>query len=243
MSAPLPWRRVAVLGARGAIGGALVAQLAAGGAERVYALARGTPWREDGPLCHGPVDVLDETALAAAAARLADEGTLDAVIVATGALHAPGMTPEKSLRDLNLAALQQAFTINCAGPALAFKHFLPLLPRQTPGVMASLSARVGSIGDNRKGGWYGYRAAKAALNMVVRCTAIEAARRYPQAVIAGLHPGTVDSPLSQPFQGFVPAGQLFTPQQSASRLLAVLARLRPEDSGKCFAHDGTEIPP
>ena len=135
------------------------------------------------------------------------------------------------------------FAVNTIGPALAAKHFLPKLKRGERAIFAALSARVGSISDNRLGGWYAYRASKAALNMIVRTAAIETARRAPQAIIVGLHPGTVDSRLSKPFQGNASARTIFEPASAASQLLGVLEGLRPEDSGKCFAYDGQEVLP
>ncbi len=164
------------------------------------------------------------------------------MIVATGILQGDGIAPEKSSRELSADGLARYFAVNTIGPALVAKHFLPLLSRG-PAVFAALSARVGSIGDNRLGGWYGYRASKAALNMIVRTLAIELARTRPEAVCIALHPGTVDTGLSQPFQRGVPPGQLFTPQRSAEALLDVLAGLTPADSGGCFAWDGQRIAP
>jgi NAD(P)-dependent dehydrogenase (short-subunit alcohol dehydrogenase family) len=164
------------------------------------------------------------------------------VIVATGLLHADGVTPERSNAALDPRQLMRLFAINAVGPALIAKHVLPLLPRGERSVFAALSARVGSIGDNRLGGWHSYRASKAALNMLIRTLAIELERTRPQAILVGLHPGTVDTELSKPFQRGVPEGRLFTPDQSAERLLAVVDGLEPEDSGGVFAWDGQRIP-
>ena len=165
------------------------------------------------------------------------------MIVATGMLHDGGRGPERALRDLDPAALARLFAVNTIGPALVLKHFAPLLARDRPAVFALLSARVGSIADNRTGGWYGYRASKAALNMIVRSAAIELARSRPQSFCVGLHPGTVDTGLSRPFQARVPAARLFTPEIAARHLLEVIGRLAPGDTGRCFAWDGTEILP
>ncbi len=218
-------RRAAVIGASGGIGAAFAAALTAGGTE-VIALAR------------ADLDLEDEASIVAAAARV---GTpLDLVIVATGLLHGDGIAPEKAMRDLSAANLARYFAVNATGPALVAKHFLPLLARDRRAVFAALSARVGSISDNRLGGWYGYRASKAALNMLVRTLAIELARTRPEALCVALHPGTVDTRLSQPFQRGVP--DLFTPERSAAAMLDVLATLTPADSGGCFAWDGTRVP-
>jgi NAD(P)-dependent dehydrogenase (short-subunit alcohol dehydrogenase family) len=133
--------------------------------------------------------------------------------------------------------------VNAIGPALAIKHFAPLLPRQGKSVIAALSARVGSIGDNRLGGWYGYRASKAALNQLVRTSAIELAHKRKDLVCVGLHPGTVDTALSAPFTGGAAKDKLLTPDASANALLSVIDRLGPADTGCCFAFDGGIIPP
>ena len=153
------------------------------------------------------------------------------------------MRPEKSLRDIDGAALDRLFRINATGPAVVMRHFLPLLAKDRRSVFAALSARVGSIGDNRLGGWVGYRASKAALNQVIRTLAIELGRTDPHAVLVGLHPGTVDTPLSTPFQRNVDAGRLFSPEQAAGLLLDVIAGLAPGDSGHCLDWAGKRIAP
>jgi NAD(P)-dependent dehydrogenase (short-subunit alcohol dehydrogenase family) len=152
------------------------------------------------------------------------------------------MQPEKTCRAIQAAALAKAFAVNAIGPALVAKHTLPLLARDRKVVFAALSARVGSIADNRLGGWHGYRASKAALNMLVRNFAIELATRNRQAVCVALHPGTVDTGLSGPFQAGVAPEKLFAPGQSASALLAVLDAATPERSGTLIAWDGQTIP-
>jgi len=162
------------------------------------------------------------------------------VFDATGFLHGDGMEPEKSWRELDPAHLAHAFAINAIGPALLMKHFLPLLPRERRAVFATLSARVGSIGDNRLGGWYAYRASKAALNQLVRTAAVELRRGRPQAICVALHPGTVDTGLSAPF---AKSGlQVQAPAEAAARLLAVIERLGPGDSGEFLPHRGAPVP-
>ena len=163
---------------------------------------------------------------------------IDILILHDGA----GLKPEKTWRHLDGAALGRAFQINATGPALAAKHFLPLLAEDSKSCFAALSARVGSTADNGFGGWYAYRASKAALNMLVKTLSIELARRNPAALCVTLHPGTVDTRLSAPFQRGVPDGKLFSPRFSAERLLGVLDGLSPEDSGGLFAWDGARIP-
>lgn len=232
-SAPL---RALVFGASGGVGAAMVDLLglhARVGA--VYGAARtaAAPWR---------FALEDESSIAAVAAAAAAEGPLDLVIVATGMLHEAGVQPEKSWRSLEPQALARAFAINATGPALIAKHTLGLLRRDAKSVFACLSARVGSIEDNRLGGWHAYRASKAALNMLMRNFAIELRQRNPRAICVALHPGTVDTRMSRPFQGAVPAGKLFTPERSARALLTVLDRLTPADSGRVWAWDGQPIP-
>jgi NAD(P)-dependent dehydrogenase (short-subunit alcohol dehydrogenase family) len=144
-------------------------------------------------------DLEDEASIAACARAVAPAGPFDLIVDATGALHINGVAPEKRLHDLSADRLSRAFTINAIGPALLMKHFIPLLPAKSRCMFATLSARVGSITDNRKGGWYGYRASKAARNMLLRTAAIEACRQRPEAVFVALQPGTVRSRLSAPF--------------------------------------------
>ncbi len=231
-----------IVGAGGGIGRALVAALAEAGDHGViHALSRRPPGGAAAGVRAGTIDVTSEDAIRSAAAAL--DAPLDLVIVATGMLHEAGHGPERALRDLDPEALARIFAVNTIGPALVLKHFSPLLARDRPTVFALLSARVGSIADNRSGGWYGYRASKAALNMIVRSAAIELARGRPHCVCVGLHPGTVDTGLSKPFQARVPAGQLFTPERSAHHLLEVIRGLTAADSGRCFAWDGTVILP
>jgi NAD(P)-dependent dehydrogenase (short-subunit alcohol dehydrogenase family) len=233
--------RAAVIGAGGGIGAALVAALAASGRyETVFALSR-DPQAHAEPVVAGRIDVAHPASIASAAESIG--GPLDLVIVATGMLHDADGSPERSLKALDAARLAHSFAVNTIGPALVLKHFVPLLPRDRPAVIACLSARVGSISDNRTGGWYGYRASKAALNQIVRTAAIEIARSYRQAICVALHPGTVATDLSAPFRSSVPEGKLFTPAFAAERLIAVLAALEPSDSGRCFAWDGAEMEP
>ncbi|WP_456307598.1 SDR family oxidoreductase [Rubritepida flocculans] len=185
-----------------------------------------------------PLDLLDEASIAAAAAH-AGEG-LRLVLCATGFLHDARFRPEKALRELDAAHLAHAFALNATGPALVMKHFLPRLAREGRAVFAVLSARVGSIADNRLGGWYAYRASKAALNQLLRTAAVEAARTRPQQILVALHPGTVATPLSAPFSK---AGlEVQSPAEAAGRLLAVIDRLTPAETGGFFDHRGEAVP-
>jgi NAD(P)-dependent dehydrogenase (short-subunit alcohol dehydrogenase family) len=185
----------------------------------------------------------DEATIAAAAEQIKSDGPLDMVLVATGMLtdQASGIAPEKTFRHQSAEAFAAIFAVNTFGPALVAKHFLPLLARKQRVVFAALSARVGSISDNRLGGWHAYRASKAALNMLIKNYALEMVRRNDQAVIVGLHPGTVATDLSADFTSS--AGRtVFSADQSATYLLDVLAGLSAKDSGKVFDWAGKEIP-
>jgi len=190
----------------------------------------------------GSTGIEDEDVVAEYANRAAKHGPLDAVIVATGVLHGDrGLRPEKRLADINAANLARAFEVNAIGPALIAKHFLPLHRRDCKTVFVALSARVGSISDNRLGGWAAYRASKAALNMLLKTAAIEHRRSHPHSVVAGVHPGTVDTRLSAPFQTNMRSGQLFTAQRAAQQITKVIDQLAAVDSGGFFAWDGTPI--
>lgn len=233
----------AVIGASGGIGAAFTRQLAEmPHVERVLALSRSPAGIAHPRVRTGAIDLEDEASIAAAAQTAQELGGAQIVIVAAGLLHDETMQPEKSWRALDGDQLMRSFRINTIGPALVAKHFLPLFPRSGPAIFAALSARVGSISDNRIGGWYGYRASKAALNMIVRNLAIELGRKRKEAICVGLHPGTVDTGLSEPFQSNTPPEKLFTPDFAASRLLGVLHGLTPADSGSVFAWDGQRVP-
>ncbi len=234
-----------VVGATGGIGRALVEALRRDPRyTHVLGLSRRQPgdWIDDDRQTWLAADLLEDSTLASAAARIADLGAPTRVIVATGLLHDPGLRPEKSMRALDAAALGRLFQVNAIGPALVAQRFLPLMPRDRPAAFAALSARVGSIGDNALGGWYGYRASKAALNMLIRTAAIEHARSHPLGVCVAIHPGTVATPLSAPFTGQASAARLFTPAVSAGAILRVLDGLEPASSGGFYAWDGTAIP-
>ena len=222
--------RALVLGASGAIGGALAAQLR----DVPYCAKMLTLGRSTTPA----VDFDAPPSIAEAAHSLFTQGPWNLVLVATGMLQGPTGKPEKRLTDLSAEHMAASFAVNTIGPALALAHFAPQLAHGERSVLAVLSAKVGSIGDNRLGGWYSYRASKAALNMVVKTAAIELARTHPQAVVAALHPGTVDSALSAPFRG----AQIWRPARDAARdLLAVIDGLQPEDSGGFWAYDGQRL--
>jgi NAD(P)-dependent dehydrogenase (short-subunit alcohol dehydrogenase family) len=233
-----------VVGAGGGIGGALVGRLAGTDrVTRVHAWSRGEATGLPRSVAHERVDITDEATIEAAADHLGDD--LRLVIVATGLLHdaSAGLSPEKTWRDLDKHVLARSFAVNTIGPALIAKHVLGRFPRDERAIFAAISARVGSISDNRLGGWYGYRASKAALNQIIRTLAIELKRSRTEALCVGLHPGTVDTRLSEPFQANVPNEQLMAPDRSAGLMLGVLDRLGPGQSGQVFAHDGEAIAP
>lgn len=189
------------------------------------------------------IDYFDEASIAFAADIASQHSALDLVIVATGLLHNECIQPEKALQQLSLDSLETVFKVNTFLPMLIAKHFVPKLNKKQRSIFAALSARVGSISDNRLGGWYAYRASKSALNMMIKTCAIETALKNKHSIIVGLHPGTVDSGLSKPFSSKVTPEKLFTPEFSATQLQQVLSKLSINDSGKCFAWDGQEIVP
>ena len=237
-------KRALVIGSGGGIGAALVDQLVASGQfDRIYAGTRRPHASRYSNVTRLSIDILDDDTLAEAGRQIAQDGALDLLIVATGLLHrGTDIRPEKSLRQLDASVMAEVFAVNSVGPALVAKHFLPLLARRQRVVAIFLSARVGSIADNRLGGWHSYRASKAALNALVRCFAIELGRSNPEAIVAALHPGTVDTPLSKPFQARIAQPSLFSADQSAARTLGVINQLSPTDSGGFFGWDGRPIP-
>ena len=229
-----------IVGASGGLGAALIAQLADDSR-----FANINAWsRSEIPPSHTKVrtttvDLCDESTIEAAAQSL---GEVDLVIVATGLLHDDDLKPEKSWRSLDPNVMKRIFEINTIGPALVAKHVLPCLPRDRRAVFAALSARVGSISDNRLGGWHSYRASKSALNQLIKCFSIELAIKRPQAICVGLHPGTVDTALSKPYQAAVADARLFKTPIAARHLLGVLDRLTPVQSGGVFDWAGIKIP-
>jgi len=225
-----PGFRALVIGVSGGIGQALLQCLQA---HPCCAQVSGLHRQSD-----PAIDFDMEASVASAAQALQGQGPYHLIINAAGVLHTEQFSPEKKLGDLNYAQLQATFCVNTFGPALVLRHFAPLLDAQR-GVLACRSARVGSIGDNRLGGWYSYRASKAALNMLVKTAAIELARSKPRAVLASVHPGTVSTALSTPFKG-AQIGR--PPEQAAREILHMLDQLRPTDSGCFVAYDGQQLP-
>lgn len=240
----MSYKNCIVVGASGAIGSAFVNQLASlADCESIYALSRKPQCYANPKVEALVVDYENEASIKAAVETATGKGKLDLIIVATGVLHTSEYSPERSLRELSFEQFRSQFEVNAILPAMLAKHLLPHLHSHQRSIFAVLSARVGSVSDNRLGGWYSYRASKAALNMFVKTAAIEVSRLKPSAIVVGLHPGTVDSPLSQPFQKRVPTGKLFTPAYSVSKMIQVLEGLKQSDSGQCFAWDGQVIEP
>lgn len=232
-----------VVGAGGAIGGALLAQLRAQACfARVMGFSRsGVPPATVASSDFGTLDVCSEADIASAAGLVSATGLpMRLFINATGFLHGEGWAPEKSWRQIDAGHMARAFAVNSIGPALLVKHFLPLLPRQGKAVFATLTAKVGSIGDNRLGGWYSYRASKAALNQIVRTAAVELARRQRESLCVALHPGTVTSRMSEPFrkEGL----DVRLPETAAGQLLAVVDGLQASDSGGFLDYRGQVLP-
>lgn len=226
-----------VIGSSGGLGAALLGGLQQRGG---HSLVRGVS-RTSAP----PLDLADEASIAAAAADTAEHcaaagAPLRLLLVASGFLHQGGQGPERSWSQLDAAYLRRVFEVNAIGPALLVKHFFPLLAREGTAAAAFISARVGSIGDNALGGWYGYRASKAALNQLVRTASIELTRRNRQSVCVALHPGTVATALSQPF---AKTGlQVRPPEVAAGELLDVIAALTPAQTGGFLDYRGAPIP-
>jgi NAD(P)-dependent dehydrogenase (short-subunit alcohol dehydrogenase family) len=237
------WQGRALVVGCGGIGSALVSALE----QRAPALERLATSRSAELAAVVParvlhLDLASDRSLAELRAQLVDGPPLRLVINTAGLLQGEGIAPEKRLSQVSRPALLTSFQVNAFAPLLLAQALEPLFARDLPCHFASLSARVGSIGDNRSGGWYAYRAAKAAQNQLLRTLALEWRRRLPQLCVSLLHPGTTATPLSQPFQANVPAGQLFSPERSAWQLLNVLSGLGPEQSGGFWAWDGQPIP-
>lgn len=237
-----------VVGAGQGIGLAFVRQLLQDDRlQRLYATYR-NPQSEllaiADPRLHSlKMDVTCEAEIASGVENIRSQSaSLQTAIYCVGELHGATWQPEKSLRQLNSQQLLHSFQVNSIGAVLLAKHLQPLLKHSGRAMFAAISAKVGSIGDNHLGGWYGYRASKAALNMFMRTTALEYKRTCPRAIVVSLHPGTTDTALSRPFQRNVPPEKLFTPERTARQLLTVIDNLQEADSGEFFSWDGSRLP-
>lgn len=231
-------KKVVIFGANGAIGHALSSHYASAGAD-VVAITREVHDFDHQNITNLVIDYYDAQNFDA----LFLGGAPDIIITALGALCIEEKMPEKSLRDISEKYMEELYRINTVVPTLIIKHVLACMPRDHTFIFGTLSARVGSISDNHLGGWYSYRASKAALNMIIKTAAIEVGRKNKHAVMVGVHPGTVDSKLSKPFQNNVPHEKLFTPEQSAQYLANVIAGLTTEHSGKVLDWKGECIDP
>lgn len=236
-------KKVAVIGSSGAIGNAFLEHyIKDESVENIFSFSRSNISIENNKVIHGLIDVENETSIQKASQSL-EEVKLDEIIIASGLLHTEDFGPEKSIKDLKADNILKILGVNTVGPAIVGKYFLPLLNKKNKSVMAFLSARVGSISENKLGGWYSYRASKAALNQIIKNFSIEINRVNPQAIILGLQPGTVESNFSQPFKKNVKEGNLFTAEYSVSMLLDVINSSTTKDSGKLIGWDGEEIKP
>lgn len=221
-------KKLLLFGSNGGIGSALMSHFEQQGFE-----VTGASRSDCDITCEKSVSIYVETLLG--------QAPFDVVFVATGVLSSESVSPEKNIKQLNQKQMNDVFEINAFAPILLLKACLKLLDKNNDAVFAALSARVGSISDNRLGGWYSYRASKAALNMLLKTASIELSRSHPKLIIAGLHPGTVNTKLSEKFQSRVAPEKLFAPEFAAQKLYEVIKNLSAEDSGYCFAWDGQKI--
>ena len=232
-----------IVGARGGVGSAFLKSIVSSSEQhKIWATSTASDVNIEGADYSSQLDICSEESLAALAASMKRENFQpNLVLNCSGILHTDRFNPERSWRHLDIEVMRSVFDVNTFGVALLGKHLIPLMPRDGRSVFATLSARVGSISDNRSGGWYSYRASKAAQNMIVKALAIEAAMRWRQLVCVALHPGTVDTRLSKPFARSVPPGKLFSPFQACGYLCDVISKLGPSDSGGFYAWDGQPI--
>ncbi|MGB0640376.1 MAG: SDR family NAD(P)-dependent oxidoreductase [Myxococcota bacterium] len=237
---------VVIIGARGGIGNAFVdAIIQTTSSTEIIATSRDEEWCQT--TSHERVrrhrlDVTDEESISSLAEYLQSQTLSPKLILnCTGILHRHDARPERTWREFDLDWMRAVFDVNALGTGLLIKHLIPLMPRSGRAIFVTLSARVGSIADNRLGGWYSYRASKAAQNMIMKTASIEARYRRPELILASLHPGTVDTDLSAPFTARVQPEKLFTPTYSCDRLREVMRSLTPADSGEFFAWDGSTI--
>ena len=236
-------KNIVVIGSSGAIGKSFVeSYIKDTDVENIFSFSRSDLLIKDSKLHSFFIDIEDEESIANAASKI-DKSSIDEIIVASGILHNEDFGPEKSIRDLNADNLMKVLKVNTVGPAIIGKYFIPLLNKKDKSILAFLSARVGSISDNKTGGWYAYRSSKTALNQIIKNFSIELRRTNPNAIIFGLQPGTVDSNLSEPFKRNVKEGNLFTPDYSVSMLKKIINEASPRNSGSLIAWDGEEIKP
>jgi len=236
-------KKIAVIGASGAIGNAFVEYYSKDESiKTVYACSRNKQSYHNNKIQSLELDIENQESIKDAAEKISGN-FLDHIIIATGVLHSKNFGPEKSIKEINQDNMAKVISINAIGPSIVGRYFIPLLRKDDKSVIAFLSARVGSISDNKLGGWYSYRASKSALNQIVKNFSIELKRTNPKAIVLALQPGTVDSNLSEPFKRNVAQGKLFTPEQSRELLSNVIENATTNDSGNLLAYDGETISP
>ena len=236
-------RKVAVIGSSGAIGSAFVDHYINDlSIDSIFSFSRSSIGIDNNKVKHFLIDIENESSIENAA-KSVGETNFDEIIIASGLLHTNEFGPEKSIKDLKADNILKVLNVNTVGPAIIGKYFLPLLTKDNKSVMAFLSARVGSISENKLGGWYSYRASKSALNQVIKTFSIELKRTNPKAIIIGLQPGTVDSELSAPFKRSASNNKLFSAEYSVSKLLGVIERADESSSGNLISWDGEIISP
>ena len=237
-------KTVAIVGASGAIANSILEQVVKRNlSEEIYAFSQSPIKEKLSGVKYYSINYADENSVEEASKIASSNNPIDFTFVANGLLHTDEIKPEKSWRDLSFTNFEKIFHTNVFVPAIVAKYFLPKMNIKQRSIFSVLSARVGSISDNQLGGWYSYRSSKSALNMVVKNLAIEVGRKSKSSIVVGLHPGTVDSPLSYPFQKNVASEKLFSPEYAAMNLMRVIDNLSPDHSGKVFAWDGVEIEP
>ena len=237
-------KNIIIIGSSGAIGSSFLKHYAEEDKNNtIYALSRSEAASPSSNIHNVSIDIESDSSISNASSICSEAGPFDIIIVTTGMLSDENISPEKSLRHLNKESLSKIFSVNTLGPALIAKYFIPLLKKDAPSFLGFLSARVGSISDNRIGGWYSYRASKAALNMFTKNLAIEMKRSTNSPnICVSLHPGTVSTDLSDPFTRNISENKIFTPEESAKQLIDIIYNLTPSDSGKFFDWSKKEIP-
>ena len=238
------YQNIAIIGASGSIAQAFIKNLSSQyPTANIYAISQSIIENKFKNINYIQINYTSEASIAKVAKIVTEQGKLDLVIITNGILHTDNIMPEKAIKEISYEKLSTLFTTNTIIPILISKHFLPKLNKKSRSVLSILSARVGSITDNYLGGWYSYRISKSAVNMFIKTASIELSRVNKNSIIVGLHPGTVDSELSKPFQARVPKEKFFTADFSSNKLIEVINQLTAEDTGKCFAWDGKEISP
>lgn len=238
------YKNVAILGASSSIAKAIMNQINIDYPDaNIFGFSRKLFQNNNDKVKIFEINYDDELSIERAANLASQKGPLDLVFIANGILHTKTIKPEKSIRDFSVTHFEKVFKINSILPAMVAKYFIPKLNRESRAVFSVLSARVGSISDNKLGGWYAYRSSKAALNMIIKNLAIETNRSNKKAIIISLHPGTVDTPLSKPFQNSIETNKIFSPEISAIKLFNVIENLSYKDSGNFIAWDNKKISP